>query len=405
MTTKNTLWSLGSCPNSSLNSVEPSVPPQSASDPSLIINHGRSTPVAPPPFSPDRLEHSSDAAGPSSGSGCSPIFQQNGSRSPSEIEVYSVKNADIPAHFGPSSHVSGKANKVSKELIFSNNHPKSASALLEKYEQKVREPDISPEPIANEPLTIAHAAAHSRTFPLLDAVLDSTVPSKALSSNGSHTPAESAARAANVRITPPAETPSSSSQTLAPSSFLPMVSRDRKFRAHSFAAKLTLDQRRTLVRWLGDPDLLLVDIQRKIAAPPPEGFGIHVHHVTVRRLRAMYENTDLEHWLSEAMDAACDILEPTNGAEIAPLRESLIYILYSQVIQKSRKLFAPREFNQCVAAIERLEKMKARAEQQQTRPSRQPAPQGHLRVDLKIHHPKTKKRRPVKIVASQGTCE
>jgi hypothetical protein len=189
---------------------------------------------------------------------------------------------------------------------------------------------------------------------------------------------------------------------------LPSVIHERKFRAHSFAAKLTLEQRRTLIRWLADEDLMLVDIQRKIAAPPPEGFGIQVHHVTVRRLRSMYENTDLEHWISQAMDAACDILEPTNGAEIAPLRESLIYILYSQVIQKSRKLFAPREFNQCIAAIERLEKMKARAETQQSRSSRPPAPQGHLRVDLRIHNPKAKKaknRHPIKIVASQRARE
>jgi hypothetical protein len=191
-------------------------------------------------------------------------------------------------------------------------------------------------------------------------------------------------------------------QDLSPSPHppIPQAVRDRRFRAHSFAANLTAAQRLTLVRWLGDPGLSLADIQHKIAAPAPDGFGVRVHHSAVRRLRSMLENKDLEHWLDEAMDLACDLLEPSHAAEIAPLRESLIYILYSQAIQKSRELFLPREMSHLAAAIDRLEKMKDRAHRLARSP-RSNTPSGQLRLDVTVRQPTQRKKRP-KVVRPQA---
>src|SRR5215212_10186337 len=56
-----------------------------------------------------------------------------------------------------------------------------------------------------------------------------------------------------------------------------------KFRARSFASKLTVPQVQQLLGWLSAYSV--ADVRALVAQPPPDGFGIEVHDMTLRRFR------------------------------------------------------------------------------------------------------------------------
>src|SRR5581483_11034573 len=72
---------------------------------------------------------------------------------------------------------------------------------------------------------------------------------------------------------------------------LPQSILRRKFRALSFAARLSDVQRAMLSTWLCNEDYSIEDIRRKVAAPSPDGFGMDVQPTTLRRLRKFSDNT------------------------------------------------------------------------------------------------------------------
>src|SRR5688500_6971260 len=80
---------------------------------------------------------------------------------------------------------------------------------------------------------------------------------------------------------------------------IPASLRKRKFRADSFMAKLTLPQRALIISWL---QLETAEaVRAKVAAPAPAGFGIQVHTSALYRLRNLISNTELNHWIENAM--------------------------------------------------------------------------------------------------------
>jgi hypothetical protein len=155
---------------------------------------------------------------------------------------------------------------------------------------------------------------------------------------------------------------------------IPAAVRDRKFRAHSFGASLTREQRVLLFEWLGEDSLS--EVQAKVAAPAPEGFGLHVHRTTLQRLRNSVENVELSEAVVDAMDSACDVLDPEVVADAAPLRETLSLLLYSRAIRTAQDADAV-DLNRVITAIAKLEKLKPSA------PSR-PQSIARLKVDLTV---------------------
>jgi hypothetical protein len=139
---------------------------------------------------------------------------------------------------------------------------------------------------------------------------------------------------------------------------LPTSALDRQFRAASFASKLNEAQRSTLSLWLGNADLSIDSIRKKIAAPPPEGFGLEVQPTTLRRLRALVKNCEVTGWFSDSMDTACDLLADPDTAEVAPLREALRLMLYSRAIYAAKNQADPSAIDKLVTTINKLEKPK-----------------------------------------------
>jgi hypothetical protein len=133
--------------------------------------------------------------------------------------------------------------------------------------------------------------------------------------------------------------------------------RERKARSHSFAAKLTPEQRITLFAWLQTDTIETV--RSKVAAPAPLGFGIaKVHPTTLVRLKRTIENTQLNHWISGAMDATCDILDEDTSVDPAPLREALGLLLYTRAFTYTREQTNPASIDRLLCALTRLEKLK-----------------------------------------------
>jgi hypothetical protein len=138
--------------------------------------------------------------------------------------------------------------------------------------------------------------------------------------------------------------------------FLPPSLRTRKFRADSFAAKLTKPQLATVFAWLQQEPV--EDVRAKIAAPAPRGFGMHVHSQTLHRLRNLVSNTELNHWIENAMDATFDILEADTSVDTAPMREALSLLLHTRIMTYVREQINPVSIDRLLSALTRLEKLK-----------------------------------------------
>jgi hypothetical protein len=156
--------------------------------------------------------------------------------------------------------------------------------------------------------------------------------------------------------------PSINPPTSGPAAFLPPGIRDRKFRACSFMWKLNDMQRSVLSAWLCHEDYSIEDIRKKVAASPPNGFGMAVQSTTLRRLRQLAENVDAIIWVSDAMDTACDLLDEEEASETAPLRQALTALLYSRALHAAQKQAMPEIIDKLVTTIERLERLATRGE-------------------------------------------
>ena len=155
---------------------------------------------------------------------------------------------------------------------------------------------------------------------------------------------------------------------------IPAVIKDRKFRAHSFAASLTQEQRVLLFEWLGEDSLS--EVKAKVAAPAPEGFGLKVHRTTLQRLRNSVENVNLSEAVIDAMDSACDVLDSEVIADAAPLRETLSFLLYARAVRTAQDADAV-DITRIITAITKLEKLKPTT-------AARPQPLARLKIDLTV---------------------
>jgi hypothetical protein len=137
---------------------------------------------------------------------------------------------------------------------------------------------------------------------------------------------------------------------------VPRTVRERKFRAHSFVAKLTSVQQGTLILWV--KALSTREIVEKVAAAPPQGFGLKVCATTIDRLRVLFRNVAPMTLASEALDTAADLLESHQTAAIPALHQALHVMLYSTALNHATHSAEPKIVDQTLAALIRLEKLR-----------------------------------------------
>lgn len=133
---------------------------------------------------------------------------------------------------------------------------------------------------------------------------------------------------------------------------------ERRFRSKSFAAGLTSVQFALLWAWLEDKNLSIDQVREKIAAPPPEGFGLKVHANTLYRLKLQLRNFHLHRRVQESLDTAADVLLDQPDTSVAPVRQALISVLYSRAMDIAATNGDTKLLGQVLSAIQKLEKLR-----------------------------------------------
>jgi hypothetical protein len=142
---------------------------------------------------------------------------------------------------------------------------------------------------------------------------------------------------------------------------IPTSLRKRRFRTDSFVAKLSGQQLATVIAWLQEH---AVDtVRAKVAAAPPEGFGLQACSSALYRLRNLVSNTELNHWIENAMDATYDIIDADTSVNTAPMREALSLLLHSRIMTYTREQANPISIDRLLSALTRLEKLKTHISQ------------------------------------------
>jgi hypothetical protein len=164
---------------------------------------------------------------------------------------------------------------------------------------------------------------------------------------------------------------------------IPKSAWERRFRADSFASQLTPQQVTTLCEWFNT--LSVPQVQARIAAAPPEGFGKSVQQTTLYRLKKSLQ-ADAPHWLANSLDTAVDLLASEEAGAIAPLREALSVMLYSRAMACCENQADIPTIDRLLSAITKLEKLKSPPAPRSSSPRVSPPPSRH-QVELSIVHP------------------
>ena len=193
---------------------------------------------------------------------------------------------------------------------------------------------------------------------------------------------------------PPGEVPANAPAPREPDyldrviAMIPRSAWERRFRANSFASGLTPEQMGTLREWF--KTLSVPQVQERVAAPPPDGFGKSVQQTTLYRLKKALE-ADAPYWLSDSLDSAVDLLASEEAGAIAPLREALAVMLYTRAIACCEKQADIPTIDRLLAAITKIEKLKSPPAPRSSSP-RAPANPTRHQVELSIVPPAQRER-------------
>jgi hypothetical protein len=169
---------------------------------------------------------------------------------------------------------------------------------------------------------------------------------------------------------------------------IPQSAWERRFRANSFASKLTGEQMGTLRGWF--KTLTIPQVQERVAAPAPDGFGRSVQQTTLRRLKKALE-AEAPYWLADSLDTCVDLLASDEAGAIAPLREALSVMLYTRAIACCEQQADIPTIDRLLAAITKIEKLKAPVAPRSSAPSVPGEPRRH-QVELSIVPPAQRQR-------------
>jgi hypothetical protein len=164
---------------------------------------------------------------------------------------------------------------------------------------------------------------------------------------------------------------------------------DLHIRAGSLLARLTVDQRTQLFKWL--LDFSVADVLNFVAAPPPRGFGIQTHKTTLRRIKGMIRS----HSSSAAFEtssATAELLTETiqeNRPQFAPLiSELLLQKAFDQAADASRNHDLKDLVNSAIKLRElelKVQRLQLLRERQRAQTNRRP----RIRIDTApSDHPK-----------------
>jgi hypothetical protein len=111
-------------------------------------------------------------------------------------------------------------------------------------------------------------------------------------------------------------------------------SAERKRRAKSLVEQLTPQQFTTLLGWFDH--LTLDQAVARVAAPPPEGFGIKTHRTTLQRLRSTDRALPTIAAAREILDTINDLEEHHATRELDRIQKSISVMLHQHAFELAR---------------------------------------------------------------------
>ena len=174
----------------------------------------------------------------------------------------------------------------------------------------------------------------------------------------------------------------------------------RRQRAHSFINSLTPEQARQVHTWIHECESIH-DAHARITAPPPEGLGLTVSPITLRRLRNHWRALDEVHFTSDMLDIITDMEVDSELTQPARIQNAICHLLQEKAFDLARTVPGSDVMKDVLSSIEKLttldlkrQKLQLERERLLRRPaSPMPAPTSHQaiqhhRVDLNFVPPK-----------------
>ncbi|HEX7861071.1 MAG TPA: hypothetical protein VF773_12130 [Verrucomicrobiae bacterium] len=190
-----------------------------------------------------------------------------------------------------------------------------------------------------------------------------------------------------------------------------------KQRANSFFNSLDSDQCSKLINWFSELENNPTEIWRRVQAPPPEGLGLKVSHMTIRRLRDAWRAEDLVTSTRSCLDVIIDLEEQTGLNQAARIQTAMNQMLSETAFEMMRTQPASPLLPELLSNIQKLtdldlkrqklqlEREKLLAAHTQRYTSAQNGPPSpsiqHHRVDLNIVPPNTSAPRESVVIQSE----
>jgi hypothetical protein len=163
-------------------------------------------------------------------------------------------------------------------------------------------------------------------------------------------------------------------------------SAEQKSKAKSLLSRLDPRQSMQLVDWLTKHSVS--DVLGMVAAPPPEGFGIHTHYTTLRRFKSQLHAGLLSDDLQNMFDMCHDVAEENPSLDLPNVQSILSAMLHERAFTLLRNSADTSEINKLIDAISKISSLEFKR-QKLAREHQQSLAPKHHRVDLNIVPPRS----------------
>lgn len=161
--------------------------------------------------------------------------------------------------------------------------------------------------------------------------------------------------------TPSQSTPPSSPQPIDPATQWRVDFIKRKQRASAFFNQLTPDQQVTICEWFGK--LSVPEIQKRIAAPAPEGWALQISQTVLRRTRALLFSGANNAATEEMLDTLHDMLPFTELANLNGVRHGLAHTLHLEAMHLVQRDPKSKDLKTVLVNIQRLASLEFKRQQ------------------------------------------
>lgn len=168
----------------------------------------------------------------------------------------------------------------------------------------------------------------------------------------------------------------------------------RRQRADSFLRSLTREQSRQVYKWISELDDIN-EVHSRITAPPPDGLGLTVSTITLRRLRSYWQALAETDFTRDMLDTITDMELDSELTQPARIQNAICHLLQGKAFDLARTVPGSPVMKDLLAGIEKLSMLDLKRQklllerERLLRPAPAPArTEQHHRVDLNIVPPK-----------------